>query len=105
MSKLEGVISSVLHPGLVNENVIFHDYFRQNMISGNSVWEQSAEGWEFVSYAMQKDCFSLQNRDFVPVHGIFVHGAQAEAAIILEHNGRYSWSQFDIYVGQGASFA
>ncbi len=73
----EGVFNSVLHPGLKNENVIFHDYFRQNLFSGNSVWEQSAECWEFVSYAMQKDCSSVQSRDSVPVHGIFVHGSQA----------------------------
>jgi hypothetical protein len=105
----EGVINSVLHPGLVNENVIFHYYFRQKIFSGNSVWEQSAEGWEFVSYAMQKDCSSLQNRDYVPVQGIFVHGSRAVRlqlfqSILDDIPGlNVTWKA--VYVGQGASFA
>ena len=44
----DGVINSVLYPGLVKENVIFHDYLRQHIVS---IWEQSGDMtdvWEFV---------------------------------------------------------
>ena len=106
---LEGAINSVLHKGLVNENVIFHDYLRQHIFSGNSVWEQSAEAWEFVSYAMQKDCSSLQNKDSVPLQGLFVHGSQAVRLQSFQSffegipGLNVTWKP--VYVGRGASFA
>ena len=75
--RFDGVINSVLYPGLVKENVIFHDYLRQHIVS---VWEQSGDMtdvWEFVSYAMQKERSSLLNGDSMPVRGIFVHRKDA----------------------------
>jgi hypothetical protein len=54
--KLDGVLHFTSQPGLVYEHVKFHNYLRQRMISRNSVWEQSADAWELVSYAVQKDC-------------------------------------------------
>jgi hypothetical protein len=50
-----GVIDSARHPGLFEENAIRHDYLRQRIVSANSVWEQSADAWEIVSYAIQKE--------------------------------------------------
>ena len=59
--KFDGAINFLLHPGLINEHKMFHNYLRHHILSGNSVWEQSADAWELVSYAMQKDCSSVLN--------------------------------------------
>jgi hypothetical protein len=83
--KFEGVINFVLQPGLLNEHEMFHDYLRHQILSGSSGWQQSADAWELVSYAIQKDkrfaafaqCPSLPSGNDVPVHGIFVHGSRA----------------------------
>jgi hypothetical protein len=68
-------ISSTCHPGLKYDQAIFHDYLRQKIeTKGNSDSKEWAEAWQFISYAMPKDHTGLQNRDSVPVRGIFVHG-------------------------------
>jgi hypothetical protein len=58
-----GLFNCVLQPDLVNEHGINHYLLRQRILSGNSVWEQSADDWALVSYAMQKDCSSVLNGD------------------------------------------
>ena len=103
--KFDRVINFLLHPGLINEHKMFHNYLRHHILSGNSVWEQSADAWELVSYAMQKDCSSVLNGCPVPVHGIFVHRKgdvrQQSFQGILDCIPGLDVTWTPVYVGQG----
>ena len=110
-----GVIDSAQHPGLFDEYAIRHDYL-QRIVCGTSVWEQSADAWEIVSYAIQKDwpmaalapCPSLQNGYAVPVHGLFVHGSQhvrlQSFRSILDGIPGLAVTWTPVYVGRGVNF-
>ena len=110
-----GVIDSAQHPGLFDEYAIRHDSL-QRIVCGTSVWEQSADAWEIVSYAIQKDwpmaalapCPSLQNGYAVPVHGLFVHGSQhvrlQSFRSILDGIPGLAVTWTPVYVGRGVNF-
>jgi hypothetical protein len=112
-----GVIDSARHPGLFNTYAIRHDYLRQRIISENSVWDQSADAWEIISYAIQKDwplvalapCPSLPTGYEVPVHGIFVHGSQnvrlSSVRSILDGIPGLSVTWTPVLVGKGTNLA
>jgi hypothetical protein len=112
-----GMIDSARHPGLFEENAIRHDYLRQRIVSGNSIWEQSADAWEIVSYAIQKDlplapCSSLPRQPSgyeVPVHGIFVHGSRdvrlQSFQSILDGIPGLAVTWTPVHVGRGVNFA
>ena len=102
----EGTIDSALHRGLVNEQVLSIDYFRQHLLLS---WEQTAVDWELVSIAIQKDCSRLNHRDYVPVKGIYVRGSTTVRLQTIHNilDGipglKVTWTP--VYVGQGASLA
>jgi hypothetical protein len=72
-------------------------------------WEQTAEDWELVSIAIQKDCSRLNHRDYVPVKGIYVRGSTTVRLQTIHNilDGipglKVTWTP--VYVGQGASLA
>jgi hypothetical protein len=80
-----GVIDSAQHPGRFNTYAIRHDYLRQRIVSENSVWDQSADAWEDISYAIQKDWpFGNQFRNTpVSCGPDFVNGLSPRPANII----------------------
>ena len=108
--KFDGEISCACHPCLITDQVIVHSYLRQIIIiSGNSDSEHWAEAWQFISYTMPKDRSSLQNRDSVPVTGIFGHVSQSVKLQSFQRildgipGVKATWTP--VHLGQGVSLA